>query len=88
MVEIAPDQVGPDKPKPPSRKAVAKRKPSKKPSSPVKATGPAQTPEQELAASLGKFVHTTAATSVAAAQKVAENFLEELLGYVHGDKKK
>ena len=84
MVEIAPDQVGPEKPKPARRKVATKRKPS----SPVKATGPAQTPEQELAASLGKFVNSTAAIGVAAAQKAAENFLEELLEYVHGDKKK
>ena len=65
-----------------------KRKPSKKPPSPAKATDHALTPEQELAASLGKFVNSTAAIGVAAAQKAAENFLEELLEYVHGDKKK
>ena len=77
-------EIAPDKPKPPRRKAATKRKPS----SPVKATGPAQTPEQELAASLGKFVNSTTAIGVAAAQKAAENFLEGLLEYVHGDKKK
>ena len=86
--EPAPDKVEPATlPKPPSRnhhKAAAKPKPS----SPAKATGPAKTPEQELAASLGKFVNDTAAIGVAAAQKVTENFLEELLEYVHGDKKK
>ena len=54
----------------------------------TKAAGPALTPEQEIAASIGKLVNRTASDSLAAGKKVAENFLEGLLEYVHGDKKK
>ena len=88
MEEPVPITVEAEKPRRPHRKVATRAKPSKQPSSPPKATGPAQTLEQELAASIGKFVNGTAANSVAAARKVAENFLEELLESVHGDKKK
>ena len=93
MDEVEPDQVQPvavepvvaTKPKPPSR-SHHKAKPQVKAA--PKPVGPAQTLEQELAASFGKFVNGTAANSVAAAKKVTENFLEALLESVHSDKKK
>ena len=92
MDEAEPTQVEPvavaPKPKRSHHKPAAKAKPSKSPVSPPRAAGPAQTLEQELAASFGKFVDGTAANGLAAGKKVAENFLEGLLEYVHGDKRK
>ena len=95
MNEVEPDQVQPivaepavaTKPKPPSRSHH--KAPAAKPSKvATKSAGPALTPEQEIAASIGKLVNRTASDGVAAVQKVAENFLEGLLEYAHGDKKK
>ena len=92
MDEVEPTQVAPVavEPKKPAKSTRSHHKAQAAKLSRVaaKAAGPALTPEQEIAASLGKLVNRTASDGVAAVQKVAENFLEGLLEYAHGDKKK
>ena len=91
MDEVEPTQVAPVavEPKKPAKSTRSHHKAAAKPSKvATKAAGPALTPEQEIAASLGKLINGAAADGVAAVQKVATNFLEGLLEYAHGDKKK
>ena len=91
MDEVEPTQVAPVavEPKKPAKSTRSHHKAVAKPSKvATKAAAPALAPEQEIAASIGKLVNRTASDSLAAGKKVAENFLERLLEYVHGDKKK